>query len=288
MSLLAKVFIVIQTILVMTYLGMTASLYQHRRDWRTSYMKLKGRYSTAVSRAQKEIDALRNFVRAKNELVSAKEREVRSLKSRLDTAISTAQRNANRLRAESIRADKESQRADNLLASNNKIVETNTKLEKRKRELEDALKIAGRRMNVAEGQVARLTNLTTSLEQDVANLRSVYAKDRKKLREKELLIAMAESQGVNFANLLPGPPVPSIDGTVVAVKDDLKPALVLLSVGSDDRVEQGFQFSIYRKDKFVGKVVVERVLRDSAGCRVVFTAEGEEIKQGDSAATRLQ
>jgi hypothetical protein len=288
MSLLAKVFIVIQTILVMTYLGMTASLYQHRRDWRTSYMKLKGRYSTAVSRAQKEIDALRNFVRAKNELVSAKEREVRSLKSRLDTAISTAQRNANRLRAESIRADKESQRADNLLASNNKVVETNTKLEKRKRELEDALKIAGRRMNVAEGQVARLTNLTTSLEQDISNLRSVYAKDRKKLREKELLIAMAESQGVNFANLLPGPPVPSIDGTVVAVKGDLKPALVLLSVGSDDRVEQGFQFSIYRKDKFIGKVVVERVLRDSAGCRVVFTAEGQEIQAGDSAATRLQ
>lgn len=288
MSLLAKVFVVIQAILVMVYLGMTSALYQHRRDWRTSYMKLKHRYSTAVSRGQKEIDALRNFVKAKNELVTAKEREVRSLKSRLDTAISTAQRNANRLRAESIRADKESGRADALLASNNKLVSSNSKLETRKKELEAALKIAGRRMSTAEGQVARLSNLTTSLEQDIASLRKVYAKDRKKLREKELLIAMAESQGVNFATLLPGPPVPAIDGKVVAIKADIKPQLVLLSVGSDDRVEQGFRFSIYRKSKFIGKVIVERVLRDSAGCRVLFTAEGSEIKQGDSAATRLQ
>ena len=34
MSLLAKVFIVLQALLVMTYLGVTATLYQHRRDWK--------------------------------------------------------------------------------------------------------------------------------------------------------------------------------------------------------------------------------------------------------------
>ena len=39
---------------------------------------------------------------------------------------------------------------------------------------------------------------------------------------------------------------------------------------------------------FVGKVVVEKVLRDSCGCRVLFTKEGESIQVGDAAATRLQ
>ena len=84
-----------------------------------------------------------------------------------------------------------------------------------------------------------------------------------------------------------GPPVPAIDAQVVAVKNDVQPGLVLLSVGSDDLVEQGFQFSIYREQTFVGKVVVERVLRDSAGCRLLFTAEGENVRPGDKAATRL-
>src|SRR5687768_15979940 len=93
MSLLAKIFIVIQTVLIMTYLGMTATLYQHRRDWRTSYQKLKNRYTTAVGRAQKEIQVLRTYVIAKDELITSKEREVRTLKTALDQQVSLAQRN---------------------------------------------------------------------------------------------------------------------------------------------------------------------------------------------------
>jgi hypothetical protein len=82
--------------------------------------------------------------------------------------------------------------------------------------------------------------------------------------------------------------VPSIDASVLATKDDVGPQLVLLDVGEEDKVEPGFHFSVYRKSQFVGKVVVERVLQDSAGCRVLFTAEGLEVQPGDKAATRLQ
>ncbi len=288
MSLLAKVFVVIQTVLIMVYLGMTASLYQHRRDWRTSYMKLKGRYQTAVSRAAKEIDALRTFVSAKGELVSAKKREVRSLKTELDHALQTSHRNHNLFIEKSKEA---SQIRDNLNRLSNRLdqaMQNNENLQTRKEELEGLLDTATTRREIAEGQVARLSNLTTSLEQDLGDMRKSYASNRRLLREKELLISMAESQGVNFAQLLPGPPVPAIDGKVVAVKTDLDPPLVLLSVGADDKVEQGFRFSIYRGSTFVGKVVVEKVLRDSAGCRVLFTSKGGNIQAGDSAATRLQ
>jgi hypothetical protein len=288
MSLLAKIFIVLQTILVMVYLGMTATLYQHRRDWRTSYMKLKGRYQTAVSRAAKEIDALRTFVQAKNELVSAKEREVRSLKTQLDQALQTSQRNANLFQEKSREF---SELRDNFTALSGNLEDAqniNEKLQARQEELEGLLDTATTRRETAEGQVARLTNLTTELEADLGDLRKSFAENRRLLREKELLIAMAEDQGVNFAQLLPGPPVPAIDGKVVAVKTDIDPPLVLLSVGADDKVEQGFRFSVYRGSTFVGKVVVEKVLRDSAGCRVLFTADGQSISAGDNAATRLQ
>src|SRR5438067_1404647 len=75
---------------------------------------------------------------------------------------------------------------------------------------------------------------------------------------------------------------------VAAVRDEVPPGLVLLSVGARDKVEKGFQFSIYRGTTFVGRVVVEKVLDDASGCRVIFVKEGEKIKAGDSAATRLQ
>ncbi|MGE0712809.1 MAG: hypothetical protein AB7N76_34290 [Planctomycetota bacterium] len=288
MSLLAKVFIVLQTILVMVYLGMTASLYQHRRDWRTSYSKLKHRYSTMVSRSAKEIEALRNFVKAKNELVSAKEREVSFLKTQLDEQIKGKQALATRLVTKTSDFQRELDNNTRLSQRIEQVMRQNEQLNARKSELESDLEKATSRREIAEGQVARLSNLSTQLESDIATLRQSFVETRQKLREKELLIAMAENEGVNFASLLPGPPVPAIDGNVVAVKNDLSPGLVLLSVGADDKVEAGFRFSIYRNNKFVGKVVVERVLRDSAGCRVLFTAEGEEIKAGDSAATRLQ
>lgn len=288
MSLLAKILVVIQAILVMVYLGLTASLYQHRRDWRTSYQKLKHRYSQSVSRAQQEIEALRTFVRAKDEVVSAKEQEVRQLKTQLDDGLRTAQSYQKHFRDE---REKNQRLLENFNQLNGRLttsLRNNKELNDRNEELDTLLDTANKRREIAEGQVARLTNLTTELEADLGTLRETYANTRKRLRDKELLISMAESRGVDFTTLVPGPPVPAIDGTVVAVKEDISPALVLLSVGTDDRVEQGFHFSIYRNDVFVGKVVVERVLADSAGCRVLFTADGQAIQAGDSAATRLQ
>lgn len=288
MSLLAKIFIVIQTVLVMTYLGMTATLYQHRRDWRTSYQKLKHRYTMVVSRSQKEIQALRTYVIAKDELVASKEREVRSLKTSLDQQVALAQRNNQLYQEKSAEFNQLNQNFTNLNQRLQEAMRRNEQLNDRKSELEGLLEVATNRRETAEGQVARLTTLNTSLEQDLADLRTSFADTRKQLREKELLISMAEGAGVDFELLVPGPPVPAIDGNVVAVKTDVSPPLVLLSVGQDDKVERGFHFSIYRGSQFIGKVVVERVLRDSAGCRVLFTADGQQIQAGDNAATRLQ
>ncbi len=287
MSLLAKIFIVFQTILVMVYLGMTSTLYQHRRDWRTSYQKLKHRYTTVVSRAEKEIRALRTYVISKNDIVAAKESEVRSLKSSLDQETSRA---SDQARLFQQKVDEYNLLQENLRSLSARLQEAlsrNEQLQTRNTELNDAKKLAEDRRETSEGQVARLTALTTSLEQDLSDVRREFADVRKRLRDKELLIAMAENAGVNFELLVPGPPVPAIDGTVVAVKTDVNPPLVLLSVGSDDKVEKGFHFAIYRQGQYVGRVVVERVLRDSAGCRVLFTADGQQIQSGDSAATRL-
>jgi len=150
------------------------------------------------------------------------------------------------------------------------------------------LATATRRREISDGCVARLVQLKTSLEKDVADLRQAYAASRKDLKERSLDIAILEENSVNPRDLLMAPPVPSIDAKVAAVKNDVTPSLVLLSVGSDDKVEKGFHFSIFRGSEFVGKVVVEKVLRDSCGCRVLFTKEGLTVQQGDSAATRLQ
>ncbi|GIW72163.1 MAG: hypothetical protein KatS3mg102_1705 [Planctomycetota bacterium] len=81
--------------------------------------------------------------------------------------------------------------------------------------------------------------------------------------------------------------MPAINGVVAGVDTSTEPASVLLSVGKDQGVERGYQFTIYRRDTFIGKVVVTKPMRDSSGARVLFTAPGQQIRAGDTAATRL-
>jgi len=288
MSLLAKVFVVIQTILIMVFLGVQSTLYQHRRDWRNSYAKLRERYKVSTQLASKEIDALRAGIKSKDSFISTKQQEVVDLKKELDKQnLDLAQAKQLWNKAED-NFNKQMRLTEQATAAKQQSETALSKERDLTRELQTNLDTATRRREIAEGQVARLTQLKTSLEKDIGDLRVNYADARKSLKEKETLIAMAQEHGVDFVALLSGPPVPAIDARVAAVKNDVQPGLVLLSVGSDDKVEKGFHFSIYRGSEFVGKVVVEKVLKDSCGCRVLFTKDNSQIQAGDSAATRLQ
>jgi CHASE3 domain sensor protein len=288
MSLLAKVFVVIQTVLIMVFLGVSATNYQHTNDWRGSYRKLKERYKVSTQLASREIDALRQANKSKSDFISSKQTEVSDLKKELDRQNSELTRIRTDLNTEKARFNTEQ---SNLTTISNQKADVEKSLagqRARTDELQNNLDVATRRREIAEGQVARLTQLDTSLTKDISDLRQQYADTRKSLMEKEIVIAMLVEMGVNIASLVAGPPMPAIDARVTAVKSDVQPALVLLSVGSNDKVEKGFQFSVYRGSEFIGKVVVEKVLADSAGCRVIFTKDGATVQSGDSAATRLQ
>ena len=80
-------------------------------------------------------------------------------------------------------------------------------------------------------------------------------------------------------------PAPPIDGRVPAVRRDVN--LVMLSVGTDDGVKPGFKFTVYREDRYIGKVEVEKVFSDMASARIIPDLTQDEISEGDSAATRI-
>ncbi|MEZ6186401.1 MAG: hypothetical protein R3F62_15500 [Planctomycetota bacterium] len=288
MSLLAKIFVVIQAVLVMVYLGMSATLYQHRREWRTSYAQLKHRHETAMGRAQKEIRGRDTLLSARNDLIAAKETEIRDYKNKANEALASMQ-DAKSERDKARQMVQDEKRANDTL--NKRLQSVDSELSKTRSDLErlgNEFTLATRRREVAEGQVARLTALVTNLEQDNSDLRGEFASTRRKLKEAETMIAMAQEAGFDWEATLPSAPVPVIRGKVVAVKSDVSPPLVVLDVGSDAKVRPGYAFSIHRNGKYKGRVIVERTLRDMASCRVEFAAEGAQISAGDDAATRLQ
>jgi hypothetical protein len=116
-----------------------------------------------------------------------------------------------------------------------------------------------------------------------ASRRAALVEARAEAQEKELgalrlLLSDAERRS--------GRP-PAIDGSVLSARTNVVPAVALLSVGRRRGVERGYHLTVYRGPRFVAKVVVEAVEEDAALARVLFTAEGEEVRGGDLVATRL-
>jgi hypothetical protein len=78
---------------------------------------------------------------------------------------------------------------------------------------------------------------------------------------------------------------PPIYAKVTSVSEEGHAAI--LSVGSDDNVKVGYEFTISRGDEYVGKVVIFRVERDLSFGYSKKEVERLPIKAGDDATKRF-
>ncbi len=63
--------------------------------------------------------------------------------------------------------------------------------------------------------------------------------------------------------------------------------MVMISVGSDDQVRKGYRFTVYRGERYVGKVEVEKVFSDMCSARILSDWTKEKIKEGDDVSTGI-
>jgi hypothetical protein len=71
----------------------------------------------------------------------------------------------------------------------------------------------------------------------------------------------------------------TIHGAVVGISDKVN--LLMINVGKDDNVKVGYEFFVYRRTSFVGKLVVEKLYSRQSACRVVLVMSKENIMLGD-------
>jgi len=78
--------------------------------------------------------------------------------------------------------------------------------------------------------------------------------------------------------------VPPIDAKVSGV--NVENNIVALSAGKDDGVKPGFEFTIYRGDEYVGRVIVDDVQEEHCTGYSKRELEAKPIEVGDEARTR--
>ena len=81
------------------------------------------------------------------------------------------------------------------------------------------------------------------------------------------------------------PEMPDVGGKVLRV-DNTK-GIVLVSVGSDDGVQENFSFEVFRPGQYVGRVWVMEVYEERAICRIDSTMTKTPIMENDHVSTRL-
>ena len=287
MSALAKVFVVFVFLLSILFFGTSATLYLTREDWAKNYDTYKAAVEVKVSELEKnnsDLKGERNDLQDALRLVSEDELDkagtIQVLRNEIkgkDAQIA----NISAERNESINAKTAS---DNLNAS---LTDQNKTLTTQLSEAHDKRDSAIGSEKVANAEKFRMKRDLDATTQELHEARVEFNSLSEKFDSLELAYGAVEKKlgkdGVEA--ILSGLVSPPIDALVEEVDSNLR--LVVLSVGRQDEVKEGVEFTIYREDKFVGKVRVNKVYENLAGARVLFTAEGSDIRQGDRATTRI-
>jgi hypothetical protein len=109
------------------------------------------------------------------------------------------------------------------------------------------------------------------LSKTLADLEAAHiALAREKKRQDETIAAL-KARGVDLT-LTSGP---ALDGKVKAYEPSV--GLVVISIGGDDGVKEGNEFTIYRQGQFIAKITIERVTRTWSAGRVGLKKEDPRL-----------
>ncbi|HTL53846.1 MAG TPA: hypothetical protein VL860_14830 [Planctomycetota bacterium] len=284
MSMVAKIFIVVNLLLAAFVLAFAFSLYGKNADWQYKYERerlmnilLKKahveeviRLNAQVVRAEAERESLRWNINKQNEQILGLERQLEHNKAEMRTR----EQLVFALTTEVAEMSTENERLGRVINQRNQVIN----------KLSDALTVSrANEANIQEENAATqmdnedLSQQVTALENQTARLQEQLATANQKI---QTLVAL-------LGRNTPTQPMPQIKTTVQTV--DPATQTVVLGVGKDDGVQAGFTFSVFHANNMVCRVKVLNVDQRMS----VATYDGPLVtpnvhpQAGDQAATRL-
>ena len=286
MSTPAKILVGVLFLLSIIFLVVSTTTYSQKVDWKAKYGKL-------MDNAQKAVDHVKD---QKSDLITERD----SLNGQL-TSETTARVSAEKER-DDLRTSKEE--INTLLSDANQMVSTLTATTA---SLNKDLSAKDDQIRTLQNEVKTANDVKTSVEKTLDEVRSELIQVAKNYRDaegknSELETAVAALQnkvddnqnkmdtllemGIDINELVGATPAPKINALVMATEPAFN--LVMLSVGAQDEVKIGYKFFIYRGNRYIGHMIVEKVYEDS--CAGTVMAEGHsgiKVQVGDDATTHL-
>ncbi|MEM7166220.1 MAG: hypothetical protein AAF581_12190 [Planctomycetota bacterium] len=285
MSALAKVLVVLNLVLVLFFVGVSSTLFTTRKNWKEASEHAMKQYENDVKAVTTVNSTLRDQLgvqKTNNTSLRGERDSLQAKRNELEGEIASLSNNLKDLDSQ---LKTTNQNLQDRQSAYEEQVARNDRLEKDLQAARADQVAAQNAKQDAETRRARAMLDAQQLAKQSSELSKELASAREELQEKSELIAAAIDNGVDFSTMFAIKPPPPISGVVAAVSPDVN--LVVLDVGADDEVKHGYEFTIYRGDRFIGKAKVQNVLDDMAGARVLFVEDGEQVRQGDRVSTRV-
>jgi hypothetical protein len=264
MSLLSKLFVILVFVVALVKLGIDVTLFAHKVDWKDKFVKeVNYHYQTQqiknaeIAAREMEIENNKVFIGILTDRINTLDQE----NSAKAAFINNLQRQLDFSNTQLVKQEADMQVfVRQLEVQLAQITELTTKIEEHRIKLAKALDT--KNLAVSELQYAR--QASEKLAQDLAELEVKHvdmAKDKKHMEEK---LNHLVQLGVKV-DIAPKKP---LEGKVTAVANEI--GLVVISIGKDDGVMEGDEFTVYRGGDFVAKIQVDRADRRWSAGKVVL------------------
>ena len=285
MSPIAKLFTVINVVLAGVFLGWAANSLSTTSDWRKKHDDLvvaKAAAEKALGEDKSKLLAEKQQLEAARTALLGERDSALSDVERLKGQVGDEERKNNEMRGD---VTKIAASIDNLTAQNKQLADARTSAQQAARDAEKAKEDAvaaqtaaelkaselETKLHTAEGSVADLEKTSTSLKKEVDSLNTNLA-------------ALADYTGAKISDFTP---MPQIEGRVLDVAMNVQPGLIAINKGKADGVKPGYTFEIYDGKTYKGQARVEYVHDNVCSALILRAVEGQKIRQGDAASTRL-
>lgn len=285
MSTLSKVFVILILIISLVYLGVTATLFAHRVEYKKKLADLVAKYDKDCTELKDTIGKRETEISTLQAAVGTE--KASTAKAETDLADRTAELQRKTTDMDDLK-DKYAKIADKVGAVEKQIKEErdrNEALQKNVEELRAQKDAAITDRDTTQAKLLDTENRLAVSEKNLADLEVQYITRMKDLEEAKLQLSKLQEAGIPVEVISTGMQK-HVEGKVLAVSSKLD--LMIISAGKDKGVEQGYQFTVFRGGKYIGKIQVQKADKDWSSATTLrnFMKEGEGVQVGDSVSTR--
>lgn len=285
MSSIGKIFIVLNLALAGAFFGWAVHAHNVNADWKGKYEKATQEADTFKKLAGEEKEKLAADKKAAEMSVArltGERDKANDEKARLEADLADARQKGNTMQSSLTKISETLQGMEDGKA---KLQADKDKAERAQRDAEEAKRVAEAARDEADKAAGQLR-----LDLDGANAKIAdLEKDKTGLQKtrdslETQLATLIANTGAKLSDFAP---TPDIKAAVLDVSTSVEPGLIALNKGSKDGVVRGHTFQLYDGKTYKGEARVEFVHDNMCSAILTRKVDGQSIRQGDSAATRL-